>query len=165
VIGGFFIPSIWTLKEPAIVQIRKTCPRVKITTDSMRPRDDNSFIVSLFDLTATLTFVCLSGRFFVSGLLPPHQPPPSWPPRLCQFGARLFQLNLKPRPVGMQLSMVINIHAFLLRSYDRFGRMIASSRSITLGRTVARSRSPRSRSRSAAALAAISALSARCAAF
>ena len=67
-------------------------------------------------------------------------------------------------PIGVEFGMAFNIQAILLRSYDRFGRMIASRRSITLGRTVARSSNINSRSRSAVALAAISALSARCAA-
>jgi hypothetical protein len=36
----------------------------------------------------------------------PDQPLPPWPPRPCQFGARLVQLRLKPRLVGMKFGMV-----------------------------------------------------------
>ena len=34
-------------------------------------------------------------------------PSPPWPPRPCQFGARLFQFRLEPRPVAVQLSVAV----------------------------------------------------------
>jgi hypothetical protein len=35
------------------------------------------------------------------------QPSPPWPPRPCQFSARLFQLRLETRLVGMEGSMFV----------------------------------------------------------